>query len=262
MLKTQAIFERKVNNFAATDCIIEKIVELSESEYKSFRTNLLRDSVFISENKEHMYMDRKGTYHCLLVLGENQPEGVLVESEGYDYARYASLLPGARDFVMARLGELADIIIREGTQDTSNGSFAIYFDEILGRYNVPVALNNGIGSMLLDILQSKPELAKIKPMEDGFDMAFYLDFCPNLDKESQEPAGIRKPRHELLERLIGCIGEHFSGQELYSIFHHTLKMSLNEMESMGFDLQAYSEAQMGTAMEQAEEEEQSPKMNM
>ena len=37
-------------------------------------------------------------------------------------------------------------------------------------------------------LEARPELAELEPMEDGFDMVFYLDYCPNLEKnEIPEP---------------------------------------------------------------------------
>ncbi|WP_242652565.1 hypothetical protein [Desulfofarcimen acetoxidans] len=85
-----------------------------------------------------------------------------------------------------RLNQLADQIIRESTQSTSNGTRSVYFDEIQERYHVPVSPDNGIGSMLLNILETRQEMAEIEPMEDGFDMVFYLDYCPNLDK-SQMP---------------------------------------------------------------------------
>ena len=131
-----------------------------------------------------MYQDTNGIHHCLLAMGEGCSDGILIEAEGYDYARFASFLPGAREFVSARLSQLADQIIREGTQQTGNGTWSIYFDEIQESYHVPVSPNNGIGSMLLETLQARPEIAEIEPMEDGFDMTYYLDYCPNLDDKT------------------------------------------------------------------------------
>lgn len=188
MLNLQAIFTRKADDYPVWDCVIEKIVELSENEYKYFKTAPLRDMSIIAENTDLMYKDSDGVYHCLLVLGEGSSDGVLIESEGYNYARYSSFMPGAREFVTAHLNQLADQIIRESTQNTSNGTWPINFDEIQERYHVPVSHNNGIGSMLKNILEARPEMAEIEPMEDGLDMVFYLDYCPNLnEKEKLSP---------------------------------------------------------------------------
>ena len=190
MLNLQAVFERKTNEFPVRDCVIEKIVELSEEEYRQFKNNLLRDTGFIAESADFMLMDGNGLNHCLLVLDKNNSEGVLIQSEGYDYARYASLLPGARDFITVRLGKLADQIIRDGTQNTSNGTWAVYFDEIKEQYDATLNFDNGIGAMLLSIMEARPEMAEVEPMEDGYDMTFYLDYCPNLDEKEKLSSGI------------------------------------------------------------------------
>ena len=190
MLNLQAVFERKVNEFPAKDCVIEKIVELPEEEYRSYRSNLIRYAGFISENTDIMYADGNGVYHCLLVLGQTQSEGVLIQAEGYDYTKYVSLVPGARDFVTARLNQLAEQIIRDGTQNTSNGTWTVSFDEIKEQYDITLNSGNGIGSMLLSILEARAEMAEVEPMEDGYDMTFYLDYCPNLDEKEKLSSGI------------------------------------------------------------------------
>lgn len=188
MFNLQAIFTRKAEDFSVWDCVIEKIVELPEAEFKYFKSVPLRDMPFIAENTDLMHRDENGVFHCLLVLGEGASDGILIEAEGYNYARYSSFMPGAREFVTARLNQLADQIICESTQNTSNGTWSISFDEIQDRYHVPVSPNNGIGSMLVKILEARSELAELELLEDGFDMVFYLDYCLNLDKnERPEP---------------------------------------------------------------------------
>lgn len=182
MLKLQAILERKVSDYPVSDCVIEKIVELPEAEYKYFKSAPIRDMSFIVENTDCMYRDENGVFHCLLVMGEDSSDGVLIEAEGYNYARYSSYIPGAREFVTARLKNLADQIIKEGAQSTSNGTWSICFEELKERYQIPVSPNNGVGSMLLKILEARPEMAEIEPMEDGFDMVFFLNYCPNVDE--------------------------------------------------------------------------------
>lgn len=186
MLHLQAVFERKINEFPANDCVIDNIVELPEGEYKHFRSNMLRDVDFIEENKNRMYRDENGIQHCLLVLGENSTEGVLVQSEGYDYSRYSSLISGARDFVTARLKTIADQIIREGTKNTESGTWTVYFEELKEQYGISLDSANGIGTMLHGILEARPEMAEIEPAEDGYDMTFYLDYCSNLNENTVE----------------------------------------------------------------------------
>jgi len=182
MLNLKAVFERKINEFPVRDCVIENIVELPATEYARFCSNLIRDADFIAENKNMMYQDENGIQHCLLVLGENSTEGVLVQSEGYDYARYASLLPGARDFVTARLNELADQLIQEGTQNTRSGVWTVHFEELRDKYQINLASNSNITSMLMDVLDTRREMASVEPMEYGFDMVMFSAYCPNIQE--------------------------------------------------------------------------------
>lgn len=189
MLNLKAVFERKISEFPVRDCVIENIVELPATEYTHFRSNLIRDADFIAENKNRMYQDENGIQHCLLVLGENSTEGVLIQSEGYDYARYASLLPGARDFVNARLNELADQLVREGTQNTRSGVWAVHFEKIKEKYHINLDTDCNITSMLMDVLEARREMAAIEPMKYGFDMVMFSAHCPNIQEgvTEQEP---------------------------------------------------------------------------
>lgn len=101
MLKTKAIFERKTDDFQPKDCVIEKTTRLTAAEYDTFTHNMLRDFDFIKDNIDLMNIDDQGIFHCLLVVGDDRPDGILIESEGYGYARYASFLPNAADFLAA-----------------------------------------------------------------------------------------------------------------------------------------------------------------
>ena len=55
MLNLQAIFTRKADDYPVWNCVIEKIVELPENEYKYLKTAPLRDMPFIAENTDIMY---------------------------------------------------------------------------------------------------------------------------------------------------------------------------------------------------------------
>lgn len=101
-MKLNAIFERKADHFSETECVVDKTVELPAERYRHFKSHLLGFEPFITENRDWMRVDENNVAHCLLVLGEGGSEGVLVNSEGYDYARYASLVPGARELIAAQ----------------------------------------------------------------------------------------------------------------------------------------------------------------
>lgn len=192
MLKTKAVFERKQNSFQTQDCVIEAIEELSSAEFKNFCENMLTDRSFIADRINDMYVDEKGVHHGLLVLGVDTDDAVLVDSSGYSYGRCTAFLPNFKPYVNRQILMLADEIIKNGTQNTGNGTWTTYFDEIQERYGVHVTPNNGIGTLLLRDLTNSDEIAEIEPMEDGLDITYYLDYCSNLEnKHEPEPENMR-----------------------------------------------------------------------
>ncbi|MDY5326679.1 MAG: DUF6329 domain-containing protein [Gemmiger sp.] len=72
--------------------VIEQVVLLSEAEFSRYKeTGLLTDKAFISESSSLQHFDPGDEcWHCLLVKGEHSRDGLLVCSEGYNYARYAA----------------------------------------------------------------------------------------------------------------------------------------------------------------------------
>ena len=176
--RTSAQLLRKEAELRTDDCKIEAVVKLSEDGFNTFRNRLLADYDFIAEHRDYMYQDRNGVSHCLLVLGEGQTDGILVEAEGSTYARYSALLPNGRDFMKNQIRMMADELIKEGTAHTENGSWVIGFDEISQHFDTTVTPTNGIGQMLIDELQSRDEISAVIATEDCIEMTTYLENAP------------------------------------------------------------------------------------
>lgn len=85
--------------------VVEKIVVLPDREFTAFqRDGLLYDEIFLFDNLDKMRFDPAArVWHCLLVTGESRSDGILVESEGYSYARYAAYV---RDCARLRLRDV------------------------------------------------------------------------------------------------------------------------------------------------------------
>lgn len=183
MLTTKAIFERKISAFDAQVCVINGIEVMDENEFEEFSNNLLEDRDFIIDRKEEMFIDSTGQIHGLLALNVESGDGILIDSQGHKYARYTAFMPNIKPYIEQQISMIAEQIIKEAAENTSNGSWAIYFDEIEESYGIVVKENNGIGTLLLDELTSRDEIAEIEVLDDCFDMTLYLDYCSNLDEE-------------------------------------------------------------------------------
>lgn len=183
MLITKAIFGRKLSEFDTRNCVIEGIELLNGNEFEEFSSNLLEDRDFIIERKEEMYKDSMGQIHGLLALDMESGDGILIDSQGHKYARYTAFMPNIKSYIEQQISIAAEQIIKEASENTSNGSWAIYFDEIEESHGLVVKENNGIGTLLLDAITSRDEIAEVEVLDDCFDMTIYLDYCRNLDEE-------------------------------------------------------------------------------
>ena len=93
-MKTNFIRKPEASELIPQDeFVIEKVIKLPNNEFTSFVHNPLFDYDFIKENKELMRIDNYEIWHCILVTGEGYDFGILVNSEGSSYARYASFIP-------------------------------------------------------------------------------------------------------------------------------------------------------------------------
>jgi hypothetical protein len=71
--------------------VIEKEIVLSKEEFEEFSKNLLSDFDFIGEHSKLMYVDTDKIWHCILVTGAGSDVSILIQNEGYLYARYCSI---------------------------------------------------------------------------------------------------------------------------------------------------------------------------
>ncbi len=95
----QTEFECKRSDFRIQACSVEKIVELSQSEFAEFIENPLKDYDFIRDFSKEKHPFYKNILSCLLILGEQENDGILIDSQGYNYARYSAYIPNARSLV-------------------------------------------------------------------------------------------------------------------------------------------------------------------
>lgn len=181
-MKTTASFMRKENTHDVSPCNIRKIIMLSDRKYQEFGENLLKDYDFIAQSKDEMgYMD-DGTRCCLLVMNTNEQDGYLVDSSGYDYARYSAYLPNARDFVNAQIKKLADYVVSEGTEHTEDGKWSNSYKEIFDHFNTTVTPTNGIGQLLKEELDERDEVSECIMAEDEIEMTYHLEHCPQCQQ--------------------------------------------------------------------------------
>lgn len=233
----QAYLERKPESLCTVPCQVEKVVELSAQDFDAFVFNPLAAREFIAENKKLMRSEGIKN-HCLLVLGRDRADGVLVNSEGTDQVRYAAYLPCARIIVNAAVEQAAEWIVQEGMKDSAGSrTFGIRFSELQKQTGLVVSPDNGIGPMLLEMLKCRSEIENVEMGKKGFHTAC----CEETVEEK---------RQWYLDVIMGYLGEHHDSSELYEIFHDDLGMTREEIEDLGIDLSQYYKDKPGMAQPQ------------
>ena len=196
-MKFKANFTEKPANFQMDDCRIEKVVELSHEDFCRLKITPLVEQPFIRENKGCMF-HRNGIIHCLLALGQGSNDGILVDAEKYDYARLAAYIPGMRDIVNAQMDRAADFIIRWGTENTTSGSWCVYFEDLEEHLDLTVREGSGLDSMLRAALKQRPEVSAVDMHDGCIETEYHPEYCQRL-QEKKAPELLLKDLLPLLK---------------------------------------------------------------
>lgn len=187
----KAIFERKLSDFNPQDFEVSKTLRLPAEVFEDVLKNPMRDYTFIQKNIEQMYCDSSGVYHCLLLTGDGRNDGLLVESEGYGYCRYASYVPNisaltspALQQFNQKLTEAVDYIVSTGTQNSTEGNWIISFEELALKTGYEVDFDGN--TALVDMLHEREEVANVELDDSSIDMCYYLNFCPQYGGHPEE----------------------------------------------------------------------------
>ena len=91
----------KQTDFNLPRCRIEKVVKLTPPEYTEFVSNPLGYYDFLREFNAEKHEYTADGIPCLLLVGEGHKDGFIIDTEGYDYARYTAHIPNAEQLAVA-----------------------------------------------------------------------------------------------------------------------------------------------------------------
>lgn len=175
--------QRKDADIETDICRIEEVIELTESEFDHFRHNPLNDYDFILESSDLMHVDDNGVYHCLLVLCENQNDGILVESEGSFYARYSAFVPGARQLLQQakydkvltefcdEMQTVVDKMIGDSQKYNCNRKFCIRPEKYVENYDSDMYM-----PIIYRMLLNRPEIEGVEETTNSFTVTMSPDY--------------------------------------------------------------------------------------
>lgn len=172
-MKLNAVILRKENEINTTLCTVDKIITLPDNQFLYFSQHLLTDFAFIADNADLKHQDRDGTRHCLLVMGETHQDGILVDSEGYNYARYAAFVPNVRELamlehlpenlrdVMEKAPAIADWLVKRQA-GAEHGRFRISMEWLEEVHGIRLMDSTTAQDYLGSVIHARPEIAAVE----------------------------------------------------------------------------------------------------
>lgn len=240
-----AAFERKPD-FSLKPVTVEKTIHLPAKAYEQFLSKPLEEYVFLRENVDQMWVDQQGTFHCLLVTGEDHIGGVLVQSEGAGFACYASYVPeaAAMQYVSlsafaAQLAGVVDYIIQDGTHETTEGNWRIGFDQLNRETGFYVEGKPILQKLIAQMLSERQEVADVQIEGDSFDVCYYLDFCVNCRKETERSEAEKSwPSENHQTRLLDLLTTHWENvhllyEDMDAVPHTIVELDSNTLTAKG-----------------------------
>ena len=153
-----------------------------------------------------------GLYDCLHnCVGMTNAE---IEEAGYELSEYYQQdtpehLAAASNQRYVSLEELdrqvrkaVEFIVQDGTANTTSGNWILGFDELEKQSGLCVAGKPFFQQLIGNMLCERPEVADLSIEENGFDVTYYLDFCPNCQQESEPEAVLADTPRQTLGELI------------------------------------------------------------
>ena len=209
----------KQTDFNLPLCQIEKVVKLTPSEYTEFVSNPLGYYDFLREFNAEKHEYSPAGIPCLLLIREGHKDGFIIDTEGYDYARYTAHIPNAKQLAIAvqypslenavrETAITADRIVREAI-DCSNKKYSINTDELRNKFR-------GAGfseELMYAALKDRPEIESVD-FDGGYILCTakdeYIQQADSRRTLTQEEADVMLAKHTLWLNDAGGIQADFS----------------------------------------------------
>lgn len=76
------------------------------------------------------------------------------------------------------LKEIADVLVREGTGQTTTGRWSVDFEEIQNRFGLDLSVDSDAGRLIVIALKQEEEINELIMTEDHIEMSYHLEYCP------------------------------------------------------------------------------------
>ncbi len=177
-MKINAILRCKETEYKPKQCEVSEVIVVSDAEFRNVMKEPLKDREYLK--------GRTGQDTCVLLLSETGDDGILVDTQGYDYPRYSAFTPKAKDIINSFVQTLANYTVSEGMQNSEDGMWGVSNDELYYHFGANVKKDNAFGKMLAKELKRRCEIESAELVDDGIEYEVKREYCKNLRVEKYE----------------------------------------------------------------------------
>ena len=177
-MKINAILRCKETEYKPKQYEVSEVIVVSDAEFRNVMKEPLKDRKYLK--------GRTGQDTCVLLLSENGDDGILIDTQGYDYPRYSAFIPKAKDIINSFVQTLANYAVSEGMQNSEDGMWGVSNEEIYYHFGANLKKDNAFGKMLAKELKRRCEIENVELVDDGIEYEVKRKYCENLRVEQYE----------------------------------------------------------------------------
>lgn len=216
MFNIDAVMRRKDTEIEAEPCVVAKVIELPMDDFFRFRNHLLEDYSFLTDNNDLMGFDDDNNRHCLLILGKDYDDGILVDTQGCSYARYTAHVPNGRQLAEINqyqsLNDFNQRMVAVAEDVTSkvleNHDGGVYY---IGEKDIPISIDDRMFSypLLSEMLSERDEIGVMERFSKELAVTVNPKYLLNVNGEgkatvlTQDDVDIMLAKHMLFLKDAG-----------------------------------------------------------
>ena len=122
--------------------------------------------------------------------------------------------------------EIADVLVREGTSQTTTGRWSVGFEEIQNRFGLDLSADSDAGRLIVIALKQEEEINELIMTEDHIEMSYHLEYCPVI-RAAQPGWGV----YSLCWAVISTMTISPRGMQAYQRIHQNRTQPRNRLRA-------------------------------
>lgn len=189
IFRINTVLRNKMEFWECDRCQIDVSVTLPHSEFEDFRHNTLRDQDFIANSLSDLEKTNDKTRHCIMVLDEEADDGILVDPQGYNYARYSAYIPNAKQLMQTqypslddfndRMRRAVDKYVGLALENHDNGKYSFDIEDVNRHYDC----ENFNSDLFVDMIGECAEFSDVEYYGGEFTVTLNPEYLSENDKQ-------------------------------------------------------------------------------